>query len=206
MDTTQEIPPAYLAKWQKTLDILAELFEVPAALIMRVWPEQIEVLLASLGESNPYEEHEKAELGTGLYCETVMATRSPLLVPNALADPAWDHNPDLKLNMVNYLGVPLIWPDDEIFGTICVLDAKTRTYSEQYQMLLWHFKEVIEADFRKILHPADAGGIDEQRIKLLEGKIEAMLGELGRALRDGDRTEALVPRVPREAVEAWPIK
>ncbi|MBL8444506.1 MAG: GAF domain-containing protein [Zoogloeaceae bacterium] len=158
-----EVPPDCLAKWQTILDSLSRTFDVPAALLMRVWPEQIEVLVSSFGEDNPYEVHEKADLGTGLYCETVMATRDQLNVSNALDDPAWKDNPDVKLNMINYLGVPLVWPDDTIFGTMCVLDARTREYPESYQALLWKLKRLIENDFRLIRHGERDALSPEQR-------------------------------------------
>ena len=114
---------------------------------MRVWPEQIEVLVSSFGEDNPYEEHEKADLGTGLYCETVIASGQALQVPDALADPAWKDNPDIKLNMISYFGIPLVWPDNTIFGTLCVLDHKPRDYPDSYQQILWKLKQLIEKDF-----------------------------------------------------------
>lgn len=145
-----EVPVSYLKSWQKIIDGAAEIYNVPAALIMRVWPEQIEVLVSSLGDSNPYEPNEMADLGTGLYCETVMMTRQQLLIPNALDDPDWENNPDVKLNMIHYLGVPLVWPDEEIFGTMCVLDRITRKHSKAFQELLWALKRVIESDFKKI--------------------------------------------------------
>ena len=69
---------------------------------MRVLPQEIEVLVSSQTENNPYEPGEKADLETGLYCETVMATRTPLHVPDALDDPEWDANPDIKLNMTRF--------------------------------------------------------------------------------------------------------
>lgn len=147
------VSPDWLKEWQELANRAAEAAQVPAALVMRVWPEQIEVLIASLGSDNPYEEHEKADLGTGLYCETVMATRQPLLVPNALSDPEWANNPDIKLNMVSYMGVPLVWPDDSIFGTVCVLDRKTRHYDARTLRMLDALKAIIESDFRAM----DAG-------------------------------------------------
>jgi signal transduction histidine kinase/ActR/RegA family two-component response regulator len=137
----------YLNKWQKTIDIVAGLFNVPAALIMRVHSEKIEVLVSSRSEGNPYEAGEMADLNTGLYCETVMASQAQLMVSNALQDEDWKDNPDVALGMISYLGIPLIWPDGEIFGTICVLDEKTRHFSDFYQSLLWQFKEIIELNF-----------------------------------------------------------
>ena len=70
---------------------------VPSALIMRVEPPHIKVLIASESEGNPYEPDEEASLNTGLYCETVMSTHRPLLVPDALQDEEWKSNPDIKL-------------------------------------------------------------------------------------------------------------
>ncbi|MDE2429447.1 MAG: GAF domain-containing protein, partial [Burkholderiales bacterium] len=126
------IPENFVAKWQETTNVMADIFDVPAGLIMRVLPAQIEVLVSSHHPDNPYEAEEKANLHTGLYCETVMATRSMLHVPNALHDEHWKNNPDVALNMISYLGVPLLWPDDEVFGTICVLDSKTREFQKKY--------------------------------------------------------------------------
>jgi len=145
------VPDGFLGKWQQTTNVMAGIFDVPAGLIMRVWPEQIEVLVSSHTPGNPYEEGEKANLNTGLYCETVMATRSLLEVPHALEDAHWENNPDVALNMVSYLGVPLLWPDGEVFGTICVLDSKKRQFQQRYVELLWEIKRTIEADFQIIM-------------------------------------------------------
>lgn len=145
-----EIPEEFLELWQNTIDFTANIFEVPAGLIMRVWPDEIEVLLSSNSENNPYEKGEMASLNTGLYCETVMATKDLLHVPNALEDEDWKDNPDVKLNMIMYLGIPLMWPGGEVFGTICVLDEKTRNFESKYVELLYELKKIIEKDFRII--------------------------------------------------------
>jgi hypothetical protein len=145
-----DVPEGYLSTWQETVDLMAKVFEVPAGLVMRVGEQQLEVLVSSVTEDNPYEAHEKAELNTGLYCETVIRTQRHLHVPNALDDPKWMNNPDVTLNMISYLGIPLLWPSGDVFGTICVLDSKTRHYTEDYIKLLWQFKAIIENDFKII--------------------------------------------------------
>jgi len=142
-----DVDQEYLNKWQKSLDLLAQLFDVPAALIMRVHSKEIEVLLASNSAGNPYKSGKMAELDTGLYCEEVMQSHNQLLVPNALEDEVWKDNPDIPLNMIAYLGLPLFLPNGEIFGTICVLDNKIRSFTETNQKLLFEFKGIIEADF-----------------------------------------------------------
>lgn len=73
----EPIPSEYLQKWQSLVDLMAQLCEVPAGLIMRALPTQIEVLISSRTAGNPYMAHHKADLGTGLYCETVMKSGKP---------------------------------------------------------------------------------------------------------------------------------
>ncbi|HWL72521.1 MAG TPA: PAS domain S-box protein, partial [Burkholderiaceae bacterium] len=144
------VPAEIMLKWQGIVDLLADIVRVPSALIMRVEPPNIKVLIASESHGNPYEPDEEASLNTGLYCETVMNTRRPLLVPDALQDEDWKTNPDIKLGMISYLGVPISWPDGEIFGTICVLDSKSNGYSDLYLRLLLQWRDVLQADLRSI--------------------------------------------------------
>ena len=118
------IPDETIEKWQKTIDLMAKMFNVPAGLIMKVHPSEIEVFIASRTKNNPYKAGEKEHLNSGLYCETVMETDRMLYIPNALEDEEWKENPDIKLGMINYIGLPLHYPDGSIFGTICVLDKK----------------------------------------------------------------------------------
>ena len=134
-----EIPESYLDRWQHIVDQMAQQFDVPAGLVMRVWPKQVEVLVTSRTEGNPYTPREKANLETGLYCETVMATGTMLQVPDALADEQWKDNPDIKLNMIMYMGMPLYWPKGEIFGSICVLDNTIRRFDEAHQKHRHHY-------------------------------------------------------------------
>ncbi len=143
IDISEEI----LKKWQNIVDILSELVNIPAALIMRLVQSDIEVFISSQSENNPYQpgDHEQF-LGSDLYCETVIHTNDKLLIPNALADDNWKNNPDIKLNMISYLGFPILLPDGKPFGTICVLDNKENTYSETYENLLENFRDIVQSE------------------------------------------------------------
>jgi diguanylate cyclase (GGDEF)-like protein len=147
---TIEIPLGIQESWQKCINLIARLENIPAALVMRVHTDDIEVFLASQNDGNPYTQSERAPLNTGLYCEAVMKKRDCLVVLNALDDPDWDHNPDTKLNMISYMGWPIVWPNGDVFGTICVLDNKEHHYSEISSELLYEFKELIEFSLRSI--------------------------------------------------------
>ncbi|MEA1051287.1 sensor domain-containing diguanylate cyclase [Lamprobacter modestohalophilus] len=113
---------------------------------MQITEAQMQVLLRSGNHQNPYEDAEADQLGQGLYCETVIGEDRPLLVENALADPHWRDNPDLKRNMVSYFGLPIHWPDGTCFGTICVLDIQAHTYQSVYQEILSTFRDTLEED------------------------------------------------------------
>jgi len=141
----KDIPEEVLKKWQEIADLLAELLSIPSALIMKTENEFMEVYVSSNSENNPYHVGDK-EKWYGLYCETVIKTQKKLLVPNATTDKKWDKNPDIKLGMISYLGIPVNFPDNSPFGTLCVLDSKENHYSPKHERLLQQFKRVLELD------------------------------------------------------------
>lgn len=144
-----EIPQSFINKWQDIVDLLAKIIGIPAALIMKVENDFMEVFISSKSDNNPYHIGYK-ELWNGLYCETVIKSQNKLKVANALKDEKWDKNPDIKLGMVSYFGFPLNFPNGEPFGTICVLDRKENHYSEEHEQLLMQFKSVVELDLAMI--------------------------------------------------------
>jgi hypothetical protein len=131
-------------KWQEIVDWLSIIFQVPAALIMHVDEPNIEVFRANKDDLNPFKEKQVYKLA-GLYCEEVIKSKKKLLVPNALNDKRWDHNPDLEFGMVSYLGYPIIWPDNTVFGTICISDMVENEYNEDIEKIMVQYKEIIES-------------------------------------------------------------
>ena len=165
-----------LSSWQQVVDLMAESCQVSAGLIMRITGQDIEVFVSSHYNGNPYKVGERETLlGSGLYCEHVLRSRRQLLVPNALADAEWRNNPDVKLNMIAYLGYPIVTPAGNVFGTICVLDQKENQFGVLYERLLEHFKEHIELDIaaaenrRQLAQRNDALTEALARVKTLEG-------------------------------------
>ncbi|MBU1577853.1 MAG: PAS domain S-box protein, partial [Bacteroidetes bacterium] len=145
----KNIPTNFLEKWQNIADLLAKIIGIPAALIMKTENEFMEVFISSDSANNPYSPGDK-EHWHGLYCKTVIKSQKELLVANALKDTNWDKNPDIKLGMIAYLGIPLNFPDKHPFGTICVLDNKENKFSTENKALLYQFKNVIELDLALI--------------------------------------------------------
>ena len=193
----ENIPTKFVAKWRQLLNLAADTFEVPVALIMRLNESSIEVLVASENSDNPYLEGSTESLNSGLYCETVIETGNELQVVDALRDSRWNQNPDLALGMVHYLGLPLVWPDGQKFGTLCVLDTKARDHARVHQSLLRQFRDQIESEFRliefeqRLIESNDELGLlVEQRTAELREEMAERL-RLEKSLRQTQKMEAL---------------
>ena len=137
--------------WQGIVDVLPEMIDVPSALIMKVDQPYIEVFCSAKSSNNSYKVGNRMPLA-GLYCEEVIKRKDRLLVANALTDKKWDKNPDIKHGIISYLGFPLLWPDGEVFGTICVLDSKENRYGARYENLMLRFKGLIEAHLASLFN------------------------------------------------------
>jgi two-component sensor histidine kinase len=108
--------------------------------------------LTSRTEGNIFEPQLKLELGLGWYCENVTGTREQLVLPNALKSEKWkDNNPSIPFNMISYMGMPILWPDGEVFGTFCMLDKKENQYSEIFKDLLYSLREIIQNDLKSVM-------------------------------------------------------
>jgi len=148
------IPDDVIAKWQRIVDLLAAVMDVPARLVMRAAPPDHLVLVSSDSAGNPYVPGMAFRLHTGLYCDAVMDNRRALLVRDATREPEWSTNPDLDHGMTFYLGYPLTWPDGSIFGTICVLDGHDNDRAIRYGQLLGEFSHVIDGDLALLVEMA----------------------------------------------------
>ena len=185
-NTFEKFPDWVIEKWQNIADLLAETIGIPAALIMKTENEFMEVFISSHSENNPYQVGSK-EKRYGLYCENVIKTQNKLSVPNATKDKVWNKNPDIKLGMISYLGFPLNFPDNQPFGTLCILDNKERQFTLLNEKLIQQFKNVIELDLALlqsfelkasqltvyVLQESDERSKAEQALKLVQSSLEA---------------------------------
>ncbi|HEY1147660.1 MAG TPA: GAF domain-containing sensor histidine kinase [Pseudoduganella sp.] len=155
MNTTEIDPgelavaPAVIAKWQGILDLVAQVIQVPAAIITKAEPGSLRVFVSSQSDANPYRSDGKTH-SCGSYCQTVLATRRPLVVANALTDPHWRGSPNAQQGMISYMGFPLRWPNDHLFGTMCILDRQEHAYAPAHQQLLEQFRDVVEQDLQHL--------------------------------------------------------
>jgi len=145
-----DIPARIIDKWQRIVDLVASIMHVPTGLITRLTEENLEIVVASGTEGNPYKRADRDRLGIGMFCETVVGRRREMRVDDVSKTEYWEKNPHAGLGMKAYMGVPIEWEDGELFGTFCMLTDKANSYQDKFVELLREFKEIIETDLRYI--------------------------------------------------------
>ena len=163
------IPGDVLQKWQRIADLLANVMHVPSAVVTKLEPPHYthyRTVASNSGPGNPFPVDDTFAMDIGTFCETVIKNREPLLVANALEDERWKSAPEIQVGMVSYLGFPVLWPDGQMFGTICVLDDKTNRYSDLYQEVLMHCRDVLQADLQALARLGSE--LEEQKAHLRE--------------------------------------
>jgi PAS domain S-box-containing protein len=158
-----------LRKWQGIVDLLANVMHVPSAVVCKLEPPHYthySIVASSNSDGNPFPCDDTFAMNIGTFCETVIKNCEPLLVVNALADDGWKLAPEIKVGMVSYLGIPICWHDGRVFGTICVLDNKANEYSDVYQELLRHCRDVLQTDLLTLVRLSDE--LEQQKAQLSE--------------------------------------
>ncbi len=179
MSSHIDIPGEIIEKWQNVADLLADILDIPAALVVKVHRDKIKVFISSRSKDNPYQVGDTENL-YGSYSGIVVEGRDKLWVKNALKDSRWRRNPNTKPEMISYFGYPIEYPDKTPFGALCVLDRKERTFSKSQQQLLLQLKQLIETDLlnlkkqQVIVATHRQNKKTEQRNKLLGQMLEAV--------------------------------
>jgi c-di-GMP phosphodiesterase len=154
-----------LKEWQNLLNETAAILGVPAGLITRVDGKEIEILLSSQTEGNPYPaDYVCPYPDSGWFCEHTLKINGLNLIPNALLDPMWKDNPAaVNLHMLSYVGMPIEMPDGGQFGTVCFIDNKHNAHNELHIRLIEQIKKMVELSLRIVV----AKGEIERRDQLI---------------------------------------
>lgn len=174
-----------LEKWQRVVDLIAELANVPATLIMNTIGQKHSVYVTSDTDNNPYEKGCTFDLHENLYCYGVIDSDNELVVEDARTNPRWNDNEDLKFDMSFYIGYPLKWPDGAIFGTICVLDKRTNKRALMFRKGLQEFCKVVEDDLAMLQEVEMRKAAQSELQKTLESR-EITIANRTRDLEDAN--------------------
>lgn len=90
------------------------------------------------------------------FCDHAIRAEKPFMVADASQDARFCDNP-LVIGapfIRSYLGCPLKLPDGHIVGTLCIIDPRPRTFTEQEIAILCHFANLVvgELELRTIAY------------------------------------------------------
>jgi len=171
------IPAEVVSRWQRVVDATTRVLRAPAGLITRLSGSELEVFVASATKGNPYGQGRRVALEPGVYCASVIANRSGLVIPDARKASEWRLAPEFNMGMCFYLGLPVVWSQGEIFGTVCLLDREENREAASQEDLLQGLRAMVEGDLRLL-----AAAWERTR---LEGELRR-LEEKFRAYYDGN--------------------
>ena len=145
------VPAEMREKWRRLTDLVAKLLCQPHALVTNLENKLLKVIVHNETQDTTFDQYDSFPLGIGVYCETTMSSKGINHVPDALADEEWKNNPSVDFGLISYIGVPLRWPDGQVFGTICSLDCVPHMQPSESQELLNLFRSIIETDLELLV-------------------------------------------------------
>ncbi|ATC85592.1 sensor domain-containing diguanylate cyclase [Pseudoalteromonas arctica] len=136
-----------LHKWQKTIDLITGLFSAPSGYIVQATSKGYRVVIRSNEGGSNFETNPILPPQTPLFCRHVAETNSTLYVNDASNNDTWNTLPEVVEDGVeSYLGLPIHWPEGEVFGTLCLKDTKITSYTDEYFELIEQLRDLIEDD------------------------------------------------------------
>jgi diguanylate cyclase (GGDEF)-like protein len=140
-----------LHKWQKTIDLITGLFSAPSGYIVQATSKGYRVVIRANEGGSHFETNPILPPQTPLFCKHVAENNNTLYVNNASNDAQWSSMPEvIEDDVESYLGLPIHWPEGEVFGTLCLKDSKKTSYTDEYFELIEQLRDLIEDDLALI--------------------------------------------------------
>lgn len=136
-----------LHKWQKIIDLITGLFSAPSGYIVQVTSKGYRVVIRSNEGGSNFETNPILPPQTPLFCKHVAENNNILYVNDACNNEQWKTMPEvIEGGVQSYLGLPIHWPEGDVFGTLCLKDTKQTSYSDEYFELIEQLRDLIEDD------------------------------------------------------------
>ena len=117
-------------------DVASRVLNAPVSFVTLV-DEDRQVFAGCIGLTKEPWASDRATPLSHSFCQHAVARREPLIIGDAREDPVLKDNLAIRdLDVIAYLGVPLITPDGQALGSLCVIDDKPRLWTtEQVEIL-----------------------------------------------------------------------
>ena len=142
----KDLKKSTIDRWKEMIDYMTEVLDVSVGFVMRVTETHIKEFVKSTYRRYPTRVYKTNELRSGMFCETVLINDKELLVNNISEHRYWSGDNTITMNSDSYYGVPIHYPNGDMFGTLCVLDRKDMEISVINKALVQMIRDSIEKD------------------------------------------------------------
>jgi signal transduction histidine kinase len=109
--------------------LVCRLLDVPVSLVSLVDADR-QFFKSQIGLPEPYATLCETNLSHS-FCQHTVATTDPLIITDAREHPLVHDNPAIQdLNVIAYLGIPLVTTDGHAIGSLCAIDHEPRVWSD----------------------------------------------------------------------------
>lgn len=143
------VPEKIQEKWVSLINDLAVFMNADLTFITKIQEDILELVIVNHSSKHDYKGGETFNIH-GHYCEETIKGNSYHLVSNYLNDPTKTEEEKAQKKWLSYLGFPLRWPNQEIYGTICGVNHKPTDFTDSEIKFVQHFQELVEAQLELI--------------------------------------------------------
>ncbi|MGJ3240164.1 MAG: sensor histidine kinase [Anaerolineae bacterium] len=109
--------------------LASRIVKAPVSLITLIEPHR-QFLKSQFGLQEPYSEQRETPIEFS-FCRHVVRSGKPLIIEDAHKHPLVMNNPAIvEMNIIAYLGIPLVTTDGWNLGSLCVIDHRPRQWAE----------------------------------------------------------------------------
>jgi len=154
--------PDLRAPLDRLTDLVREVLNVPIALVSVVGADG-QGLPGCSGVPPEIDEHRHTPLSHS-FCKHVVAEKKPLVVPDAREDRRVADNPAVdELNVIAYIGMPLLSREGEVLGALAAIDGRPRPWSRRDERILRGLAETAVARLELQRHLSERQRVEEDR-------------------------------------------
>lgn len=131
------------------------------------------------------------------FCQHVVTGGAPLVIENAKEHPAVCDNPAIpEFGVAAYAGVPILSPEGHVLGSLCALDMKTRSWSEEDLQNLRDISKIVMSEITLRQEIKQRTGAEKQQELLigeLNHRVKNILASASAIVQLSGRTAGSIP-------------
>lgn len=132
--------------YNKITTLAGEIIGTPVSLMSMV-ADNYQYFKSSVGLPEPYQSKRRTGFSHS-FCKHVVQNNAPLIVEDAREHPLVRDNLAIRdLNVIGYLGIPLTLSDGQSLGSLCVIDADPRQWTQTEIAIMTELAEIVTLEF-----------------------------------------------------------